>query len=97
MVIMTKMEIIFVIGAMILAGLLMGFVAGLIWKDNRPIGVGGDYIVAIISAVIIGLIDWYIIPAMDFSEMMKWLGIIFEPALGALLILWLIRVAKRNR
>ena len=91
------MEIIFVIGAMVLVGLLIGFIAGLIWKDNRPIGVGGDYAVAIISAVIIGLMDWYIIPAMGFSDMMKWLGIIFEPALGALLILWLIRVAKRNR
>jgi uncharacterized membrane protein YeaQ/YmgE (transglycosylase-associated protein family) len=91
------MEIVFVIGAMVLVGLLMGFIAGLIWKDNRPIGVGGDYAVAIISAIIIGLIDWYIIPAMGFSETMKWLGILFEPALGALLILWLIRVAKRNR
>ena len=91
------MEIIFVIGAMIVVGLLMGFVAGLIWKDNRPMGVGGDYAVAIISTVVMGLIDWYLIPAMGFSEMMKWLGILFEPALGALLVLWLIRVAKRNR
>ena len=91
------MEIIFVIGAMILVGLLIGFIAGLIWKENRPIGVGGDYVVAIFSAVIIGLIDWYIIPAMGFSETMKWLGIMFEPALGALAILWLIRVARKNR
>jgi len=91
------MEIIFVIGAMVLVGLLMGFVAGLIWKDNRPIGVGGDYAVAIISAVVIGLMDWYIIPAMGFSDTMKWLGVMMEPALGALLILWLIRVAKKNR
>lgn len=91
------MEILFVIGAMILVGLLMGFIAGLIWKENRPIGVSGDYVVAIISAVLIGLMDWYIIPAMGFSETMKWLGVMFEPALGALLILWLIRVAKRNR
>jgi uncharacterized membrane protein YeaQ/YmgE (transglycosylase-associated protein family) len=91
------MEIIFVIGAMVLVGLLMGFVAGLIWKDNRPIGVSGDYAVATISAVIIGLMDWYIIPAMGFSNTMKWLGVMLEPALGALLILWLIRVAKKNR
>jgi uncharacterized membrane protein YeaQ/YmgE (transglycosylase-associated protein family) len=89
------MEIIFVIGAMVLVGLLIGFIAGLIWKDNRPIGVGGDYAVAIISTVIIGLMDWYIIPAMGFSEMMKWLGILLEPALGALLILWIIRKAKQ--
>jgi len=91
------MEILFVIGAMVIVGLLMGFVAGLIWKDNRPIGVNGDYIVAVISAVVIGLMDWYIIPAMGFSDTMKWLGVMLEPALGALLILWLIRVAKKNR
>jgi uncharacterized membrane protein YeaQ/YmgE (transglycosylase-associated protein family) len=91
------MEIILVIGAMALVGLLIGFIAGLIWKENRPIGVNGDYIVAIISAIIIGLMDWYLIPAMGFSETMKWLGVMLEPALGALLILWLIRVARRNR
>lgn len=89
------MDILIVIGAMILAGLLMGFVAGLIWKDNRPIGVAGDYIIAVISCVLIGLLDWYVIPAMGFSDTLKIIGIIFEPALGALLILWLIRVAKR--
>jgi uncharacterized membrane protein YeaQ/YmgE (transglycosylase-associated protein family) len=82
---------------MILVGLLIGFIAGLIWKDNRPIGVGGDYVVAIISAIIIGLMGWYLIPAMGFSDTLKWLSIIFEPALGSLLILWLIRVAKKNR
>ena len=89
------MEILIVVGAMILVGLLMGFVAGLIWKDNRPIGVTGDYIVAVISCVVVGLIDWIVIPAMGFSDTIKIIGIIFEPALSALLVLWLIRVAKR--
>ena len=89
------MDLLIVIGAMILVGLLMGFVAGLIWKDNRPIGVAGDYIVSVISCVVIGLIDWIVIPNMGFSDTIKIIGIIFEPALGALLILWLIRVAKR--
>ena len=89
------MDILIVVGAMILAGLLMGFVAGLIWKDNRPIGTTGDYIVAVISCVVIGLLDWYVIPAMGFSDTLKLIGVMFEPALGALLILWLIRVAKR--
>ena len=55
------------------------------------------FLVAVVSAVVVGLMDWYIIPAMGFSEMMKWLGILFEPALSAILILWLIRVAKKNR
>ena len=91
------MEIFFVIGAMVLVGLLMGFIAGLIWKDDRPIGFRGDYAVAIVSAVIMGLIDWYLIPALGFSDTMKWLGILIEPALTALFVLWLIRVAKKNR
>jgi uncharacterized membrane protein YeaQ/YmgE (transglycosylase-associated protein family) len=88
------MNILILIGAMILVGLLMGFIAGLIWKDNRPIGVQGDYIAAIITTVVFGLLDWYVIPAMGFSDLMRNLGVAFEPALGALLVLWIIRKAR---
>lgn len=88
------MEILILVVAMILVGLVMGFVGGLIWKDNRPIGVQGDYIAAVITAVVFGLLDWYVIPAMGFSDTLRNLGIATEPALGALLVLWLIRKAK---
>jgi uncharacterized membrane protein YeaQ/YmgE (transglycosylase-associated protein family) len=88
------MEILIVIVVMIVVGLIIGALAGVIWKDNRPIGVAGDYIVAVISTVVIGLIDWYVIPAMGFSDTLKILGILTEPALGALLVLWIIRKAK---
>ena len=88
------MEILILILAMIVVGLIMGFIAGLIWKDNRPIGVKGDYIASVITAVIVGLLDWFVIPAMGFSDTVKWLGIITEPALSALLVLWIIRKAK---
>lgn len=87
-------EIIIVIIAMVGVGLLVGYAAGLIWKDNRPIGVRGDYIAAIISAVVMGILDWTVIPAMGFSPTIKWLGIIFEPAATALIVLWIIRKAK---
>lgn len=88
------MEILIVIVAMIVVGLIIGALAGVIWKGNRPIGVAGDYIVAVISTVGIGILDWFVIPAMGFSDTLKFLGILFEPALGALLILWIIRKAK---
>ena len=88
------MEILIVIVGMIVVGLIIGALAGVIWKDNRPIGVAGDYIAAVVSAVVIGLIDWYVIPAMGFSDTLKILGILTEPALGALLVLWIIRKAK---
>lgn len=88
-------QILILIGAMILVGLLMGYIAGLIWKDDRPIGVQGDYVAAIISAVVMGLIDWFVIPAMGFSSTLQLLGVIFEPPLAALFVLWIIRKAKQ--
>jgi uncharacterized membrane protein YeaQ/YmgE (transglycosylase-associated protein family) len=89
------MEALVVIVAMLVVGLVMGFVAGLIWKENRPIGVSGDYIASVITTVIVGLMGWYLIPALGFSDTLKYISIIFEPALSALLVLWIIRKAKQ--
>ena len=89
------MNIIILLAAMIVAGLLAGWLAGPIWKNKRPIGVRGDYIAAIITAVAVGLLDWYVIPAMGFSATMRNLGVAMEPFLGALLVLWIIRAAKK--
>ena len=89
------MEVLILIVVMVVVGLLMGWVGGLIWKDNRPIGVRGDYIASVITTVVVGLLDWFVIPAMGFSSTMKYLGVAIEPALGALIVLWIIRVAKK--
>lgn len=89
------MEIVILILAMAVVGLIVGWLAGLIWKGKRPIGAQGDYIAAVITALAVGFMDWYLIPAMGFSENLRNLGVIFEPALGALAVLWIIRLAKR--
>ncbi len=89
------MQIVILIVAMVLVGLLMGWIAGFIWKNKRPIGVQGDYLAAVITAVVVGMIDWFVIPAMGFSQGLRNLGVALEPALGALLVLWMIRVAKK--
>lgn len=89
------MQIVILIVAMVVVGLLMGWLAGPIWKNRRPIGVRGDYIAAVIAAVVVGLIDWFVIPAMGFSDSLRNLGVALEPAIGALLVLWIIRVAKK--
>ena len=89
------MVIIILIGAMVLVGLLIGAIASLIWKEDKPLGAAGDYAVAVVVAIVVGLMDWYVIPAMGFSDTLKWIGIATEPALGALIVLWIIRRAKR--
>ncbi len=87
------MEILYIVLAMIVVGLIVGYIAGLIWKDDRK----GDYPVAVIAAVITGLLDWFVIPMMGFSDTLKWLGVALEPPLVALGVLWLIRYSKRNQ
>ncbi len=89
------MDLFILIAVMIVIGLLAGWLAGPIWKNKRPIGVRGDYIAAVITAVAVGLMDWYLIPAMGFSVLLRNLGVAIEPALGALFVLWLIRVARK--
>jgi uncharacterized membrane protein YeaQ/YmgE (transglycosylase-associated protein family) len=89
------MQMVILIVAMIVVGLLMGWVAGFIWKNKRPIGVQGDYMAAVITAIVVGLIDWFVIPAMGFSDNLRNLGVALEPAIGALLVLWIIRAAKK--
>ena len=89
------LQILILIGIMIVVGLVVGYIAGLIWKDNRPIGVKGDYIVAILSAIVIGLLDWFVIPAMGFSQTLKLIGVVLEPPFGSLAVLWVIRIAKK--
>ena len=89
------MEILILIVAMILVGLIMGAVARAIWKDDPPMGVQGTIIVSVVTAVAVGLLDWYVIPAMGFSNTMKVLGVAIEPALSVLLVLWIIRRARK--
>jgi uncharacterized membrane protein YeaQ/YmgE (transglycosylase-associated protein family) len=89
------MEIIILVGAMVVVGLIIGWLAGLIWKDRNPDDTRRDYIAAIISAVVFGLVDWFVVPAMGFSDGLRNITVATEPAGIALLVLWIIRRAKK--
>ena len=90
------MDYLIVAVVMVPIGLLMGFVAGKIWKDDRPIGVKGDYAVAVVVTVLVGVLEWYLLPLIGIGQTVTIIAIAMEPALVALLVLWLIRVAKRQ-
>lgn len=88
------MEYVYLVVAMIVVGTIVGLLAkNVIWKDDRE----NDIMIAIIAAVITGLLDWVIIQALNMSTTMLYLGVIFEPPLVALGVLWLVRYANRNR
>ena len=89
------MEIVYLVLAMIVVGLIIGWVAGLIWKDRSPEAARRDYIVSVVATVITGLLDWFVVPAMGFSEGLRNIATATEPAGMALIVLWLIRRAKK--
>ncbi|MFQ5922426.1 MAG: hypothetical protein ACE5M4_06245 [Anaerolineales bacterium] len=89
------MDILTMLVVMIGIGLVIGFLAGMIWKDDRPYGLGGDIGIAATTTVIVGLIDWFVIPAMGFSQTVVLLFLLMEPAMAAILVLWLVRRARR--
>ena len=89
------MEIVIIIVAMAVVGLLAGAIASLIWKDNKPFGTIGDYVIAIVTAIVFGLIAWYVIPIMGFGNTIRWISLATEPLFGALFVLWLVRRAKK--
>ena len=91
------LQVLIIIGIMLIVGLIIGFIAGLIWKDNRPIGIKGDYLVAILSSIVFGVGEWFLLPALGFNQTVKLLGTFIEAPMMALLILWLIRYFYKTR
>ena len=89
------MEVLILVVVMAALGALLGWLSGRIFKGERPKGLSGDLIAGMITTVGVGLLDWYVIPAMGFSQTMALLGVIFEPAIGAIFVLWLLRRANR--
>lgn len=89
------MEIVYLVLAMIGMGAAIGALGGPIWKGNRPYGLAGDLAAGILTAVVVGLLDFYVIPQLGFSDQMKWLGVALEPPIGALVVLWAMRRIKK--
>ena len=89
------MDILILIVAMVIVGAVVGALASKIFKGERPKGAQADYIIAIITAVVVGLLDWFVIPVMGFGDTMKFLGVVLEPAISAVLVLWIVRIANK--
>ena len=89
------MTIIVLIAIWIVIGLLMGLLAGSIWKGERPYGEIADYVVSILLAIIMGFIDWYLVPKiLGVEGAILFLISVLEPAATSLIGLWIMRLIK---
>ncbi len=91
------MGLIVMLAVWLVIGLLMAVLAGSIWKDHRPYGETGDYVISIIVAILTGLADWYLVPMIfpDMGRIIVFVAAILEPPLVVLGVLWLIRKIKK--
>jgi len=93
---MGSLIILFVIW--IVLGLVVGYGASGIFKGERPYGLGGDLTAALLSEIIVGLMDWFLIPVMlpNMAPIWKFAAALVEPFLTALIVLWLMRYLKNR-
>ncbi|MBU0493980.1 MAG: hypothetical protein KKA73_30140 [Chloroflexi bacterium] len=82
----------------IVVGALAGWLVPLLAKSKPPYGLAADLIVSIVVMIVIGLGDWFIIPAMfpQFDGLIKFVAAILEPLTGVLIALWLMRWWKKR-
>lgn len=80
----------------IIIGLLIGALAGSIWKEARPYGEVTDYAISVVVTVLTGLADWYVIPLLGMEGAIVFIAAVIEPPLVALFVLWLLRYLKRR-
>ncbi|MFQ5614305.1 MAG: hypothetical protein ACE5H9_19460 [Anaerolineae bacterium] len=92
---MESLVILFVLWLII--GLLVSFAAPNLFRGERPYGLNGDLAVSVIVVILVGLADWYLLPLIlpNLARLFRFLITLVEPAVGALLVLWLMRRFKR--
>jgi uncharacterized membrane protein YeaQ/YmgE (transglycosylase-associated protein family) len=78
-------------------GLLMGVLAGTIWKEARPYGDFADYLVSAVVAILTGLGDWFLLPLLNITGALRLIAAVLEPALMALIALWVMRLIKKRQ
>lgn len=88
------MEIVILVIVMILVGVLVAALAPKIFKGEAPYGVRADYIASVTAAVLMGFLDWFLIPMIIDSETLKFIGVALEPLFTSVIVLWLMRKAK---
>jgi len=81
----------------VIVGLLVGSLASIVTKSAPPYGLLVDIIASVLSMVIVGLGDIYILPLIGIEGAVLTAAAILEPLFGVILVLWLLRVIKRRR
>ena len=88
---------IIMLGVWIVMGLLVGALASVVSRSAPPYGLAVDVVASVLATVVVGLLDYTILPALGITGALLFAAMILEPLVGAVLVLWLLRAIKRRR
>jgi uncharacterized membrane protein YeaQ/YmgE (transglycosylase-associated protein family) len=92
---MSALGIWFVIWTLI--GVVAGALASIVRSESPPYGLAADIAVAVLATVVTGVIDYYVLRAVEIGGTVAVVITVLEPLFGAVIFLWLLRVIKRRR
>lgn len=91
------MGLVFMIAIWVVIGVLIAALAPSFLKGDRPYGDTTDYVVSIVTTIIVGLGDWYLLPIINIEGALRFAAALIEPPLAAVIILWLMRYIKQRQ
>ncbi|MBN1889642.1 MAG: hypothetical protein JW850_16720 [Thermoflexales bacterium] len=78
-------------------GLLVGALASLVTKAQPPYGQVVDIIAAVLTMILVGLGDYFVLPMVGIRGALAFATMVLEPFISTVLVLWLLRIIKRRQ
>ena len=81
----------------VVLGLMVGALAGLIGGGSSPYGLGVDIGLSVVTMIGVGMLDYVIMPLLGYDGILRFIAMMGEPLITAVIALWVLRVVKRRR
>ena len=81
----------------VILGVVAAALAPRIFKKPAPFGTTAEYIICVVTAIVVGLLDWLVfLPMFNITGPLAFVGSLVEPFLSAWLVIWILRQVRRG-
>jgi uncharacterized membrane protein YeaQ/YmgE (transglycosylase-associated protein family) len=82
----------------IIVGVVAAALAPRIFKKPAPFGTTVEYVICMVTAIVVGLLDWLVfLPLFNVRGPLAFVGSLVEPFLSAWLVIWILRQVRQAR
>ena len=81
----------------VILGIIAAALAPRIFKKPPPFGTTAEYIICVVTAIGVGLLDWLVfLPLFNISGPLAFVGALAEPFFSAWFVIWVLRQVKQT-